>query len=1031
MSLPVYLSNIKSSGVYTFEFDKSQIVTTTTSTIRMIIGFSKVGPFNTPVFCQDYAFFQDVYGKRDKQLEKKGSYFHLSAQEMLLDSPIIALNLLILNDALDKTEFISFSTSAKDKNQKTGYAPLSGNFNSSKFWKLDSDKAQSNIEAQSGYTKSLLNFSNVGSKTFSVIVTQDRIQGLDTTANDWYGESDVPEFMDGSDYINDYCIRVNIIKGDYSDFEKLATDPLLGDYFDSNGIKKTYKDINGNTSDGLVAFLENPNVVSLGEYIGLLIPNFQDADGTDLYIQDLVNLETSFTGLFCSVDEDLFDGSTMLSGNVIDLLGGTIDGATNLNKIDYLSYLGGITENLSYATELYSVGEKTFQANVAATKFASTSAIIETTGTSPYATPAGKEDTIVLFNFGATSTEAPDTEAFTSIADFTSYAASIKPNVSFMKCSSTGTTTYALVKNVNVLFDRVEIQIYSKDEGGIEIYFDSSGVNGTTNEAVIGNPDIGIQSILSTTNYIFTKTTDAGEDYLAGTISSGDTVEYANDVYDSFSIVSNVANGSGSDDLSTLLGSNELSHKITYYKLTPTTQTVSLAPMEIKSKSGAINASFTVTKVNDYEFTYLTSTYALGLITPDDFLMRGFTAGSTKTNIDPRTGNTRFTRILSVKESGGTVTVKTLDPVYFGTNGVEVERYKSVANFVTNYNVQGLDGFTMRAGQMPDGTPARQNAILKVLTDTGLYGALSDKEAITFRYIVDTFDGLIEPSSKNVLTALCKNRQFAFAILNAPSVKALSDSTNPLFKFNILSEYDPRYVSTGGNQDLNPSNTFSLPSLNQGSNYCGFYHPYLVLREGPSTKLVPPAAYISNNFMAKYRSDKPYSIIAGPRRGVVAGNNVVGVEYIYDRTGLDSVEPFGLNVIVPNRGFGNVINANQTAQQNIKSALSSIHVRELLIYIEETVEQILKSYRWEFNTVQNRLEIKTLVDGFLSQILNDGGLYDYQTVMNTVNNTSEVIDNDMGIIDIAIEPVRGLGKLVQRVTILKTGAIALGEFSVQ
>jgi hypothetical protein len=336
----------------------------------------------------------------------------------------------------------------------------------------------------------------------------------------------------------------------------------------------------------------------------------------------------------------------------------------------------------------------------------------------------------------------------------------------------------------------------------------------------------------------------------------------------------------------------------------------------------------------------------------------------------------------------------------------------------------------MRQDQMPNGTVARQNAILGVLTDTGLYATLSDKEAITFRYIVDTFDGAIEPSSKNVLSSLCKNRQFAFAILNAPSVKELDDSTNPLFKFNSRADYDPRFVGTGGNQAFNPSNTFSLPSLNQGSNYCGFYHPYLVLREGPSTKLVPPAAYISNNFMAKYRSGQPYSIIAGPRRGVVAGNNVVGVEYIYDRKGLDSLEPFGLNVIVPNRGFGNVINANQTAQQNIKSALSSIHVRELLIYIEETVEQILKSYRWEFNTVQNRLEIKTLVDGFLSQIFNDGGLFDFETVMNTLNNTSEVIDNDMGIIDIALEPVRGLGKLVQRVTILKTGAIALGEFSV-
>ena len=1040
MSLPVFLSNIKSSGVYTFEFDKSQIVTTTTSTIRMIIGFSKVGPFNTPVFCQDFSFFEDVFGKRDKMLEKKGSYFHLSAQEMLLDSPIIALNLLNLSDTLDKTEFISFSTSAKDKNQKTGLAPLSGNFNTSKFFKLDTEKALKNIDAQEGYTKELLNFSNVGRKTFSVIVTQDKIQGLDVTANEWYGEADVPEFIDGSDYINDYCIRVNIIKGDYTDFEKLSVDPILGDYFDSNGIKKTYVDSAGNESDGLVAFLESPSVVSLGEYTGVLIPNFQDAEGNDLFIQDLVNLETPFTGLFCSIDEDLFDGSTMLSGNVIDLLGGTIEGASNLNKIDYLSYLGGITENLVYSAEAYTAGEETFQANVEGTAFASTTALLKTTDTTA-GYSATQHDTIVIYNVGATASEAPaGTSPFANSAAWSAYANSIKPNVSFMSCTGT-TTTYALVKAVNVLFDRVEIQIYSKDEAGALMYFDASSVNGTTNEVVKGNPNIGILALDTSTtidSYIITKTNEAGEDYLNGTISSGDDVITSTGptVFDTFSIVSDVANGSTGDALDTVLGSDVLSHQITFYRLTPTTNNASEADLTIKSKTGAINKSFSgVTKINDYEFSYAvggTSAYKVGDITPDDFLVRGFTVGSTKTKVDPRTGNTRFTRILSVKENTTTnvVTVKTLDPVYFGTTNDTVERYKSVANFVTNYNVQGLDGFTMRAEQIPDGTALRQNEILGVLTNTGLYGALSDKEAITFRYIVDTFDGLVEPGSKNILSSLCKNRQFAFAILNAPSVKELDDSTNPLFKFNSRADYDPRFVSTGGNQDLNPSNTFSLPSLNQGSNYCGFYHPYLVLREGPSTKLVPPAAYVSNNYMAKYRSDKPYSIIAGPRRGVVSGNNIVGVEYIYDRSGLDSVEPFGLNVIVPNRGFGNVINANQTAQQNIKSALSSIHVRELLIFIEETVEQILKSYRWQFNTVQNRLEIKTLVDGFLSEILNDGGLFDFQTVMNTLNNTPEVIDNDMGIIDIAIEPVRGLGKLVQRVTILRTGAIALGEFSV-
>jgi len=1049
MSLPVYLSNIKSSGVYVFEFDKSQIVTTTTSTIRLIIGFSKVGPFNTPVFCQDYAFFESVYGKRDKQLEKKGSYFHLSASEMLLDSPIIALNLLKLDSELDTTEFISFSTAANEANQKTGYAPLSGNFNTSKFWKLDTDKALKNINNQDGYTKSLLNFSNVGRKKISVIVTQDRIQGLDITANDWYGEADVPEFMDGSDFINDYCVRVNVIKGDYTDFEKLSVDPILGDYFDTNGIKKIYTDSVGNESDGLVSLLENPNVISLGEYIGVLIPNFQDNDGTDLYIQDLINLETAFNGLFCSIDDDLFDGSTLLSGTVIDLLGGTIEGSSSLNKINYLSYLGTVVEDLTYSAEDYDSEVLNFEANTVdfygATSYTgAANAQSSLTDTAAYAGATGKYDTVTIYAPSSTDAFATGgTSLFADDATWLSWATTVAANVSFIECSSTigvngataGTTTMALAKDVSLSTDKISIQIYPLNEAGTEsLFIDGSAYSLSNDETLPVYNEVAIQ-VFDTPGYVFTQSAESGIDYISGVLSSGDTVKVAGGAYETFEIVSRVADGSTGDGLDGLLGVDKLSHGITYYTLTPESLAGFGITMDIKSIAGAINKTFNVTKISDYEFTYSvggTSIYKVGDIKPEEYLIRSFDDGSTKTKFDPRTGNTRYTRIDSVKEDSLTqiVTVKTIDPVYFGTSNDEVERYKSVQNFVTNYNVHGLDGFVMREAQLPNGTALRQNEIMGVLTNTGLYSALADREAIIFRYIVDTFDGLIEPNSKNVLSSLCRDRKFAFAILNAPSVKQFDDSINPLFKLNTRSDFDPRYVATGGNQDFNPSNTFSLPSLNQGSNYVGFFHPYLVMREGPSTKLVPPAAYVSNNFMAKYRSSQPYSIIAGPRRGVLSGNNIVGVEYIYDRKGLDAVEPFGLNVTVPSRGFGNVINANQTAQQNIKSALSSIHVRELLIYIEETVESILKNYRWEFNTVQTRLEIKTLVDGFLGQILNDGGLYDFSTIMNTVNNTNEVIDNDMGIIDIAVEPVRGLGKLVQRVTILRTGGIAAGEFTV-
>ena len=89
---------------------------------------------------------------------------------------------------------------------------------------------------------------------------------------------------------------------------------------------------------------------------------------------------------------------------------------------------------------------------------------------------------------------------------------------------------------------------------------------------------------------------------------------------------------------------------------------------------------------------------------------------------------------------------------------------------------------------------------------------------------------------------------------------------------------------------------------------------------------------------------------------------------------------------------------------------------------------MLKNYLFEFNTAQTRLEIKTLADNFLATVQNDDGVYDYRNIMDETNNTPEVIDQNVGILDTYIEPVRGMEILVQRTTILRTGAISTGNF---
>ena len=97
MALDPKITTLKASGTYRFEFDKSQVVSIPAEQTRLVIGFSKKGPVNTPVFVPDTAFFKQVFGDIDRNLEKKESYFHRSCLTALERGPILALNLLAIH----------------------------------------------------------------------------------------------------------------------------------------------------------------------------------------------------------------------------------------------------------------------------------------------------------------------------------------------------------------------------------------------------------------------------------------------------------------------------------------------------------------------------------------------------------------------------------------------------------------------------------------------------------------------------------------------------------------------------------------------------------------------------------------------------------------------------------------------------------------------------------------------------------------------------------------------------------------------
>jgi hypothetical protein len=367
-----------------------------------------------------------------------------------------------------------------------------------------------------------------------------------------------------------------------------------------------------------------------------------------------------------------------------------------------------------------------------------------------------------------------------------------------------------------------------------------------------------------------------------------------------------------------------------------------------------------------------------------------------------------------------------------------VTRYVSIQKFADRLQFTALSGFTLTDYHLPNNTDAQLDKIYGVLENTNLSKTLASDDVITFRYIIDTFNLGIQPfmGAKQVLSRLAKNRQQCLAIINAPSIAEFQANTDPRFTelpdpqagnpAPVLNTY---YISTGGNLTLGPSFVWSLPDEEQGAKFIGVFTPNLIIRENAKNKSIPPAADVSNNFIRKFINGQPYAIVAGPRRGVISNPRFVGMEYDYLLSDRENLEPIGLNPITNVKNVGPMIFANQTAYQRTLSAFNNLHVRDLLITIETAVIEILQQYLFEFNDATTRLEIKTIVENYLDVVRNGGGVYAYSVIMDETNNTPEIIDQNFGIIDIGIEPARGLQKFINRITVLKTGGISSGGFA--
>jgi hypothetical protein len=913
-------------------------------TIRLVVGRSNKGPYNTPVLVEDVEQFKNVFGGIDKSLEKKNMFFHRSAIEALSRGPILALNLTAV-DSDDQVSILSPATNSSSEGlsantiQSSAAAgkKFSDVFDIDKFWNPSDEKL---LTAAAEDTNHGISFVNIKQDPITVIIRQAAdTRGFELTAREWYGETNIPEGVDSDEYVSDYLVDVFVFKGKF-DATELNNDPNYGNYFDADGLLKSQ----------FAKFAGLREVTLLAQYDGLsLIPEFIDAEGNQMYIETLINMEARRTGLFCAVQEDALPQ--------IDLIGNNFD--------IYQDY-----EVLSHK-----VNQERTSTNI---------------DLSGYGNTAVDGATLTVLN-ATTGDLATD-----GIVD-----------TKYLRALVSG--EFVKIDTIEQVGANVVITALADISKNYEKF--TANTSATWNTPAVITVDANGNLIISAAPFAYGDLLVGGEAFLlsenAGEYVAVNTIDVDNNT--GVVTIAPAGNVGFSADYA-----NANASELAVFKRIPN------AAFDLWTLSPNERTVMFPTLSNGWDFDAL----GAGIFT---FSYTGVGVLNTDIKVGmyvPGDGG-KLSRIKSIQktfENGKTKYRFETHRVVSSRPGYALKRYEDASGF---YKTFPLEGATQT-----------EKSILELLTaikpGTGLGHALVDKDNITFRYVIDTFGSLENGTilTKKELSFLCKERQNAAAILNAPMVKELKAATNPTFNDSFAPfGFNVRHVATGGNLDTNPTALYTLPSINEGASYAFYYGPGLNVVENGRTKVIPPAAYVSNNYIDKYLDALPWSIIAGPRRGVVGGTGVQSLEFSFDKNDRDILEPFGYNPIVFERGVGLTIKGNKTAQQGVQSALSSAHVREVLIFIEDGLAEILKNYLFEFNSAQTRLEIKTLADNFMESVKKDGGVFDYKNIMDSSNNTSEVIDNNMGILDTFVEPVKGLEILVSRVTVLNTGEIATGNFA--
>jgi len=282
--------------------------------------------------------------------------------------------------------------------------------------------------------------------------------------------------------------------------------------------------------------------------------------------------------------------------------------------------------------------------------------------------------------------------------------------------------------------------------------------------------------------------------------------------------------------------------------------------------------------------------------------------------------------------------------------------------------------------------------------------------------------GLTGGCYNNMIALLANQDDYKYNIILTPGLyDAAHTSQVTQIITNTQNRGDAIYVIDPVAYGAGSITTVTSQAATRNTSYAAEYWPWCQIQD-PATGqnvFVPASTVIAGVYAYNDSVSEPWFAPAGINRGGLS--QVIRAERRLPQGDRDVLYNGKVNPIATFPGTGVVVYGQKTLQTRA-SALDRVNVRRLLIALKNYISQIANTLVFEQNTATTRNNFLAQVNPYLESVQQRQGLYAFKVIMDDTNNTSTVIDQNMMIGQIYLQPTKTAEFIYLDFNVTPTGA---------